>query len=133
MSINITRLYDAKAIKFGVSTTSATFNTVFMECLYKTAIDIVNFTGMTIVPPDESSTDISIDEKFYQVISAGLDFFIQDTNMFTANPIPDAEQRYVRAKKESQRLYQQSIDMTPKLGTLTSYTINSLQREGYAL
>ena len=132
MSINTQSLFDAKAIKFGTSAGSETYNSVFMEALTKTLTDIENFTGMTCPIPGDVATDVAIDAKYYSVVSAGIDFYLQDSNMFTANPIPQAEERFIRAKKEAQRLYLSGTDQQVRFGTLESYTISSLQNEGYS-
>jgi hypothetical protein len=133
MAINTQSLFDAKAIKFGVSAASETYSSVFMESLTKTLTDLQNFTGMTCVLPDDVATDITLDAKYYSVVSAGLDFYLQDSNMFTANPIPQAEDRFIRFKKEAQRLYLSGVDMAVRNGTLESYTISSLASEGYSV
>ena len=132
MAINTQTLFDAKAIKFGVSAGSETYNSVFMESLTKTLTDLSNFTGMTCVIPGDVATNITIDAKYYSVVSAGLDFYLQDSNMFTSNPIPEAEDRFIRFKKEAQRMYLSGLDLEVRNGTLESYTISSLQSEGYA-
>jgi len=131
MAINTQTLFDMKAIKFGVSASSETYNSMFMESLTKTLTDLQNFTGMMCVIPADIATNITLDAKYYSVVSAGLDFYLQDSNMFTSNPIPEAEDRFIRFKKEAQRLYLSGIDTEPKFGTLESYTISSLQSEGY--
>ena len=133
MAINTQSLFDAKAIKFGTSAGSATYNAVFMEALTKTLTDLQNFTGMACTVPDDVATDITIDAKYYSVVSAGIDFYLQDSNMFTANPIPQAEDRFIRFKKEAQRLYLSGVDMAVRNGTLESYTISSLASEGYSV
>jgi hypothetical protein len=132
MAINTQTLFDAKAIKFGVSAGSETYNSVFMESLTKTLTDLSNFTGMTCVIPGDVATNIAIDAKYYSVVSAGLDFYLQDSNMFTSNPIPEAEDRLIRFNKEAQRMYLSGLDLEVRNGTLESYTISSLQSEGYA-
>lgn len=132
MAINTQTMYDAKAIKFGVSAASETYQSVFLESLTKTLTDLANFTGMTCTIPADLATNMTLDAKYYSVVSAGIDFYIQDSNMFTSNPIPDAEDRFIRFKKEAQRLYLSGLDLEVRNGTLESYTISSLQSEGYA-
>lgn len=132
MAINTQTLFDAKAIKFGASAGSETYNSVFMEALTKTLTDLQNYTGMTCTVPAEVATNITLDAKYYSVVSAGLDFYLQDSNMFTANPIPEAEDRFIRFKREAQRLYLSGVDMESKFGTLESYTVSGLQSEGYS-
>jgi hypothetical protein len=132
MSINTQTLFDNKALKFGTSAGSETYNALFMEALTKTLTDLQNFTGMTCTIPADVATNITLDAKYYSVVSAGLDFYLQDSNMFTANPIPQAEDRFIRFKKEAQRMYLSGIDLKPKFGTLESYTVSGLQSEGYS-
>jgi len=120
MAINTQRLYDAKAIKFGTSVESETYMAAFLEALLKTCTDLQNFTGMPITSPSDVLTDVAIASEYYSVISYGLDYYIQDTNLFTANPIPDAEDRFFRAKKEAQRLYLTTQDPGVRFGTLSS-------------
>jgi hypothetical protein len=120
MAINTQRLYDAKAVKFGTSVESETFMSVFLESLLKTCTDLQNFTGMPITSPADVLTDVAIAAEYYSVISYGLDFYLQDSNQFTANPIPDAEDRFIRAKKEAQRIYLQTQDLGVRFGTLES-------------
>lgn len=131
-TINTQTLADAKALKLGTSSASETYGVLFMESLTKTLTDIQNFTGMTCAIPADVSENIALDSKYYSVVSAGVDFYLQDSNLFTANPIPDAEDRFIRAKKEAQRLYLQSITLNARMGTLESNTITTLQSEGYA-
>jgi hypothetical protein len=132
-TINTQTLADAKATKLGTSPAGATYMAVFMESLTKTLTDLQNFTGMVCAIPADISENIALDSKYYSVISFGLDFYLQDSNLFTANPIPDAEDRFFRAKKEAQRLYLSGITLNTRLGTLESYTTGGLQQEGYAL
>lgn len=134
MSINTQRLLDAKAVKFGVSASSETYQSVFLESVYKACADLQNFTGMTVEAPADTATDIDIDAKYYPAVSAGIDFYLQDSNMFTANPIPEAEARFERQMKIAQRLYLSGsdVDLQARFGTLESYTLSGLQDEGYS-
>jgi hypothetical protein len=116
MSINTQRLLDAKAIKFGTSVESETYMSAFLEALLKTCTDVQNFTGMPITSPSDVLTDVSIGAEYYSVISYGLDFYLQDTNLFTANPIADADGRFQRSMREAQGLYLQSIDTNVRFG-----------------
>jgi hypothetical protein len=120
MAINTQRLYDAKAVKFGTSVESETYMSTFLEALLKTCTDLQNFTGMPITAPADVLTDVAIASEYYSAISYGLDFYLQDSNMFTANPIPDAEDRFFRSKKEAQRMYLQTQDLGVRFGTLES-------------
>lgn len=103
-----------------------------MEAMYKTLADIQNHTGLAITSPTDTATDIDIGTAYYPAVSFGIDFYLQDSNMFTANPIPDAEARFIRAMKVAQRVYLQTLDLESKLGPLESYTISGLQNEGYS-
>jgi hypothetical protein len=134
MSINTQRLLDAKAIKFGVSAAAETYQSVFLEAVYKTCADLQNLTGMTVEAPADTATDIDIDAKYYPAVSAGIDFYLQDSNMFTANPVPDAEDRFLRAVKTAQMVYLRDdvTNLNVKFGTLESYTLSGLQDEGYS-
>jgi hypothetical protein len=134
MAINTQRLLDQKATKFGVSSSSEVYQSVFFESLYKTCADLQNYTGMTVDAPENAETDIDIDAKYYPALSAGIDFYMQDSNMFTANPIPEAESRFMRQMRMAQRLYLQSDDVTlnVRFGTMESYTLSGLQDEGYS-
>jgi hypothetical protein len=131
MSINTQSLYDAKGIKFGVSAGSDTYNTLFMEALIKTLTDLENYTGMDITIPEDVATDIAIDAKYYSAVSAGIDFYLQDSNMFTANPIPQAEERFIRQMRQAQRMYLSGIDLGVRFGTLEAGVSSSLVSEGY--
>lgn len=132
-TINTQTLADAKAAKLGTSSAGSTYGVIFMDSLTKALTDIQNFTGMTCAIPADVSENIALDSKYYSVVSFGLDFYLQDSNLFTANPIPDAEARFEKAKKEAQRLYLSGINLNARMGTLESYTISRLQSEGYAL
>lgn len=120
MAINTQRLYDAKAIKFGTSVESETYMAAFLEALLKTCTDLQNFTGMPITAPADVLTDVAIASEYYSVMSFGLDYYIQDTNLFTANPIADAEERFFRSLRQAQRLYLTTQDMGARFGTLSS-------------
>jgi ribulose 1,5-bisphosphate carboxylase large subunit-like protein len=122
MSINTQRLLDAKAMRFGTSAASTAFQEAFIEGLQRTLTDIQNFTGMTVTQVTSVSEDIDLDNAYYNAVSSGLDFYLQDTNLFTANPVADAENRFIRAMQVAQRVYKQSIDMTPRFGTLPPET-----------
>ena len=132
MSINTQRLADAKALKFGTSNASDTYQSVFMESLLKTLTDLQNFSGMAVTIPADIATDITLDQQYYSAISYGLDFYLQDSNLFTANPIPDAEGRFQNALKIAQRLYLDTTDQNIRFGTLNSYSVGLLNTEGYS-
>lgn len=117
-TINTQQLFESKAMRFGTATTSTTFQRAFIEALFKTLIEFTNFTGLAVESVQDVQTDIALDTKYYNAISTGLDFFLQDTNLFTANPVEDAWERFKRACKPAQRVYLQSIDITPRFGTL---------------
>lgn len=116
-AVDTTRLLDAKAIKFGTSTSSTTYQAAFQECLQKVLVKISNFTGYPLVLVTDLSTPV-MDDVYYSVLSSGLDFYLQDTNLFTANPVPDAEDRFYRDLKEAQRVYLSTQDMHVRFGTL---------------
>lgn len=118
MSVNTQSLFDAKAVKFGVSAGSDTYSTLFMEALIKTLTDLQNYTGMAVEIPEDYTTDVDVDAQYYSVIASGIDFYLQDSNMFTANPIPEAEARFRGQLRIAQRLYYDGEDMTPRFGTL---------------
>jgi hypothetical protein len=118
MAINTQRLLDSKAIRFATSVDSLTLQKVFLEALYRTVIDINQFTGMEITLPNSVEEDVDMDEKYYAAVSCGIDFHMQDTNLFSANPIIDAEVRFRNAMKAAQRMYYSGIDMNARFGTL---------------
>lgn len=132
-SINTQTLFDNKALKFSVSSGSTTYQQLFMESLTKTLTDMQNVSGMPALAalPTDISTDIALSPQFYSVISAGLDFYLQDSNVFTANPIPDAEARFQRALAVTSRIYRDSQPMYIRFGNLESYSIGLLQSEGF--
>jgi hypothetical protein len=117
-TINTQRLYEAKAVRFGTAVTSLTFQAAFLESLYRTLTELANSTGMTVALVEDVATDVALDSKYYNAVSTGLDFYLQDTNLFTANPVEDAWQRFQRECAKAQRMYLQSIDLTPRFGTL---------------
>lgn len=119
MAINTNRLYDSKALRFGTATSSASFQQIFLDCLLKTIEDVNNYTGMDVDVPEDVYTDIDLDNKYYTVISTGLDYHLQDSNLFTTNVKSDIEAIYTRAKREAQHLYLSGIDMGVRFGTLS--------------
>lgn len=129
-NINTQQLYEAKALRFGTSTESRQFQLAFMESLHRTLIALANFTGMDVTLVASLETDVALDNKYYNAVSTGLDFYLQDTNLFTANPVEDAWRRFERACGEAQRVYAQSIDTTPRFGTLPEEDTDS-SSEGF--
>lgn len=125
MSINTQRLLDSKAIRFSTSVNSDTFQKVFLEALYRTVSSINSFASMTVALPNSIEEDVALDEKYYNAVSCGLDFYMQDTNLFSANPQIDAEARFMRALREAQRMYYLGVDLHVRFGTLPASTTES--------
>lgn len=130
-TINTQRLFEAKAVRFGTSVESLSFQQAFMESLYRTLTEIQNFTGMDVTLVEDLQTDVALDSQYYNAVSTGLDFYLQDTNLFTANPVEDAWQRFQRECAKAQRIYLQSIDTTPRFGTLPEQSA-ATNSEGFA-
>jgi len=124
-TINTQQLFEAKAVRFGTSAESTSFQQAFLESLYRTLTEIQNFTGMAVTLVADVQTDVALDSKYYNAVSAGLDFYLQDTNLFTANPVEDAWQRFQRECAKAQRLYMQSIDVYARFGTLPEETTDT--------
>jgi hypothetical protein len=129
-TINTQQLFEAKAVRFGTSAESTSFQQAFMESLYRTLTEIQNFTGMAVTLVTDVQTDVALDTKYYNAVSSGLDFYLQDTNLFTANPVEDAWQRFQRECSKAQRLYAQSIDTHPRFGTLPESSV-ATNTEGF--
>lgn len=118
-TINTQDLFDAKALKFGTSTESETYSNAFMFALRRTLNRLRNKTGMTVTTPGDVETDIDIsDDDYLDVVSIGVDFYLEDTHLFTTQPIPELEGRFERALREAQRVYLSGETLNSRFGTL---------------
>ncbi len=116
MSINTQTLFDAKAAKFGTSTSSSTFLALFLDAVNRTLVDIQNEVLIPTTQIEAVETDVDLDGKYRTVVEAGIDFYLQDSHQFATQPIPDVEGRYVRAKKVASRVYLSGLTLSPKFG-----------------
>lgn len=110
--INVKRMYQIKAQRAGASEGSQSFQRAFLH-----ALDMVqqtlNFRGhQSLSQLDDVEGEIDLDTKFLPVVSAGLDFFIQEESEWTIDDTKDLEARWermlIRAITESMK------DDTPK-------------------
>jgi len=131
MSINTQELYDAKALKFGTSPDSATYSSAFLTALRRTITRLNNKTGQEIEVPEDFSTDIEADDSHYDAISLGLDYYLEDTHLFTTQPIPVKRDEFEMALRESQRVYLQTQDLNRAFGTLPESAVTLTSTEGF--
>lgn len=122
MSVNTQELYDAKAIKFGTSPDSTTYSSAFLSSLRRVITRLNNKTGQSIEVPESFDEDVDCDEGHYDTISIGLDYYLEDTHLFTTQPVPVKRAEFEDALRESQRIYYETLDMNRGFGTLTDST-----------
>lgn len=131
MSINTQELYDSRASKFGTSPDSETYNIAFKAALRRTIARLNNKTGMEIAVPADVSEDIEADEAHYDAIVLGLDFYLEDTHLFTTQPLPVKRDEFEQALKESQRVYLATQTLNSRFGTLPESSVSISTTEGY--
>lgn len=131
MSINTQELLDDKARKFGTSPDSDVYSQAFMSALRRTIVRLNNKTGMSIVSPDDPSTDIEAEEAHYDTISLGIDFYLEDTHLFTTQPLPVKMSEFKDALNESQRVYLQTQNLNRAFGTLPPSAVTVTSSEGF--
>lgn len=118
MSINTQRLFEAKAKKFGTSIGSVDFNAIFLDALQSTLRDVENDCLISTTQIEDIQTDIDLDDAYANVVGAGLDFYLQESHLFTVQSLGDVAAIYERAKASARHTYLDSLDLKPRFGNV---------------
>ena len=109
-------LYDSKVAKFGANASEERFLDVFIEALHSVKADMEIECNIDFEPPEELDTNISLDDKYWTVLSLGLDYHISSCGEWTLEDTTTVERRYNRAKKLAQMEDHKDNETEGKLG-----------------
>lgn len=118
MSINTQTLLEAKAYKFGAATGSTDFNTLFINAVNYALTDIETQCLVDTTLISDVNTDIDLDQKYEPCLSFGIDFYLQQSHLFTVQDFGDVAGLYEQAKRWARHATLVDTDLTPRFGNV---------------
>ena len=119
MSIRTQTLFDSKRAKFGADAATTKFLNVFMDALRSVKGDVEIQCRLDFDVPDNLREDIDLDEKYYPMISLGIDFHICTHGEWLLDDSTVVERRYLLAKRTARMAAMHDAATTGKLGDLS--------------
>lgn len=117
MSINTQELYDLKRVKYSASEESERFARAFFYGLLMTLNDLnSDKVGLSLDIPDDLETDIEADDQYFNVISIGLDYYIQETGEWGSDDSSELFQKYQLALGRAHTLLFMDSSVVARLG-----------------
>jgi len=107
MAIDVSALQTIKGGKYNASG-SADFIAAFFEAFYRICQDLMSDkVGLTIttIPTLANAADLDIDDIYYNVVSDGLDYYIQNAGLWGKDEDRKLESLYERRLGEAHTEY----------------------------
>lgn len=119
MSIRTQSLFDSKRAKFGAEAATTKFTNVFFDALRSVKGDMEIKCLLDFDVPGNLRTNIELDEKYWSVVSLGLDYHICTHGEWLLDDPTTVDRRYKQALKTARMAAQKDAATTGKLGSLS--------------
>lgn len=124
MGIQATDILANKAVKFGASESSATFQRIVLDAINQVIDDVANFVEDTVSRIATTNEEIDLDEQKYNgLFDIGVDFYIVGWGEYTIANVDNLERKYytkLRHRKSIVQRDDQGTSLSPKFGSLSS-------------
>ena len=119
MAINVQSLFDSMKARFGAEHASDKFQEIYFDCWRQVKADLEIECGLDFDAPEGMTPDLSLDAKYYTVISTGIMFHIATHGEWLIEDASKFETRYNNAKKFATMARMKDDSALTRLGDLS--------------